>query len=62
MNAVTRQGDLTGVRVRTGQGDELRWVRLGATAAGMVEVSSGLRSGERVVVPPSGAVTLSERN
>jgi RND family efflux transporter MFP subunit len=60
VSAVTREGDLTGVRLRTAHGDELRWVRLGATTAGMVEVSSGLRSGDRVVVP--GAVTLSERN
>ena len=61
VGAVTRQGDLTGVMVRTAQGDERRWVRLGASAAGMVEVSSGLRPGDRVVVSPSAADQLSER-
>lgn len=60
-NAVTREGDLTGVMVRTAQGDELRWVRLGAAAGGMVEVTAGLRSGELVVVR-SGAVSMTGSN
>jgi multidrug efflux pump subunit AcrA (membrane-fusion protein) len=60
-SAVTREGDLTGVTLRTAQGDELRWVRLGAASAGMVEVSAGLRAGDRVVVP-TGPTTLAERN
>ena len=54
-NAVNREGDLTGVTVRTAQGDELRWVRLGATAGEMVEVSAGIHAGDRVVVPPRAA-------
>ena len=49
--AVRREGDLTGVLLRTDAGDELRWVRLGVTAGEMVEVSAGLRAGDRVVVP-----------
>ena len=49
--AVIRQGDLTGVLVRTGDGDELRWVRLGARADDNVEVTAGLRAGDRVVLP-----------
>lgn len=49
--AVTREGDLTGVTLRTTRGDELRWVRLGAAAGDGVEVSAGLRPGDRVVVP-----------
>ena len=31
--AIVRQGDLTGVTLRTAAGDELRWVRLGSPAA-----------------------------
>lgn len=49
--AVTRQGDLTGVTLRTAQGDALHWVRLGARAGTSVEVTAGLRAGDRVVVP-----------
>ena len=60
--AVRTEGDLTGVTLRTAQGDELRWVRLGARAGGMVEVSSGLRPGDRVVVPTAGGVKLAEGN
>lgn len=50
--AVTRQGDLTGVIVRTGEGDETRWVRVGESLGTMIEVNAGLRAGEQVVVPP----------
>jgi RND family efflux transporter MFP subunit len=49
--AIARQGDLTGVTLRTGEGDELRWVRLGDTAAGVVEVTAGLRAGDQIVIP-----------
>lgn len=59
--AVRREGDLTGVTLRTAQGDEVRWVRLGAAAGGMVEVSGGLRTGDRVVVP-TGTAKLAERD
>ena len=52
--AVRREGDLTGVSLRTTRGDELRFVRLGARLGDMVEVSSGLRTGDRVVVPAPG--------
>jgi RND family efflux transporter MFP subunit len=55
--AVRREGDLTGVLVRGPRGDALRWVRLGASAGGMIEVLAGLRAGERVVIPS--AATLS---
>ena len=61
-SAVRTEGDLTGVMLRTAQGDELRWVRLGARAGGMVEVSSGLRPGDRVVVPATGGVKLAGGN
>jgi len=58
--AVVRRGQLTGVRVLTDEGELLRWVRLGRTVAPTrtsddemeprVEVLSGLRAGERVVL------------
>jgi RND family efflux transporter MFP subunit len=49
--AVTREGDLTGVTLRTASGDETRWVRLGRTVGDLVEVTAGLRTGDQVVVP-----------
>lgn len=48
--AIARQGDLTGVRVWTGDRGELRWVRLGAEQGDLVEVLSGLQGDESVVV------------
>ena len=62
LRAIAREGDLTGVRLRTAQGDELRWVRLGITAGDVVEVSAGLRPGDVVIVPPDGQDQLAERN
>lgn len=49
--SVRREGDLTGVLVRGATSDDLRWVRLGRPVNGDVEVISGLRRGEQVVVP-----------
>ena len=49
--AVARSGDLTGVTVRTTNGDQVRWVRLGQTLGNAVEVTSGLHAGDSVVVP-----------
>lgn len=60
-SAVTRQGDLTGVTIRTRAADETRWVRLGQSVGTMVEVSSGLRAGDQVVVPPPGEPAVAER-
>lgn len=48
-DAVRQEGDLVGVVVRTGTGDAKRWVRIGARAGDLVEVTSGLRAGEQVV-------------
>ena len=56
--AIRRQGDLTGVMLRTDRGDELRWVRLGAERDGLVEVTAGLRAGDEVVVPATDAAGL----
>ena len=54
LRAVTRSGDLTGVTVRTPEGDATRWVRLGDTFDGVVEVTAGLRAGDQVIVPVGG--------
>ena len=53
--AIVREGDLTGVRLRTERGEERRWVRLGQAAGAMVEVVAGLRAGDRVVLAASTA-------
>jgi RND family efflux transporter MFP subunit len=53
--AVRREGDLTGVMVRTADGAELRWVRIGQSVNGAVEVTSGLRADDQVVVPSAAA-------
>lgn len=52
--AVFRQGDLTGVTVRTSRGDETRWIRTGRQIGDLIEVDAGVRAGDQVVVP-SGA-------
>jgi RND family efflux transporter MFP subunit len=49
--AIVREGDLTGVTLRTVGGEDRRWIRLGATLGTAVEVTSGLRLGDTVVVP-----------
>lgn len=75
--ALVREGDLTGVRVRTGQGVELRWVKVGTayrvpgtvheaaerendvrgtryavpSPEEMIEVLSGLKAGDVVLLP-----------
>lgn len=49
-SAIRREGDLTGVTVRGGEGEGVRWVRLGRTFGNDVEVTSGLRAGDRIVV------------
>lgn len=52
-SAVVRQGDLTGLRVLSGGGAELRWVRVVDVSADSVEVLSGLRAGERIALTAS---------
>jgi RND family efflux transporter MFP subunit len=49
--AVIHQADLTGVRVVSAGASSLRWVRLGRTNGAMVEVLSGVASGDTVLVP-----------
>lgn len=48
-DAITREGDLVGVVVRTDKGDARRWIRTGSRAGELIEVTSGLRAGEQVV-------------
>lgn len=48
LSAVTREGDLTGVLVKTTTGADRRWVRLGRTRGTFVEVLSGVNAGETV--------------
>ena len=49
--AIQRSGDLTGVYVRSGASTILRWVQLGGRTQAGVEVLTGLRDGEQIVVP-----------
>lgn len=48
-DAITREGDLIGVLVRTETGDARRWIRIGVQVGELVEVTAGLRAGERVL-------------
>lgn len=50
-SAVQRAGQLSFVYVRTAETDQRRFVRLGKTAAELVEIRSGLASGEAIVIP-----------
>jgi RND family efflux transporter MFP subunit len=52
-SALIRDGDLIGVRVRTSQGDDLRWIKIGRTFGRVTEVVAGLRAGEQVLIPRS---------
>jgi RND family efflux transporter MFP subunit len=49
--ALVRQGELTGVRLKRGDDVLLRWIRTGPQLADSVEVVSGLRQGDVVIVP-----------
>ena len=53
--ALIRDGDLVGVVVRGANGDDRRWIRLGVSTPMHVEVTSGLKAGETIVVPTSTA-------
>jgi membrane fusion protein, multidrug efflux system len=53
--AIVHEGDLTGVIVRGPERDERRWIRLGAMTPTHVEITSGVRAGETIVVPKAAA-------
>lgn len=50
-SALVREGDLVGVRVRSAGGADLRWVKTGDRVGSMIEILSGVRAGEQVLVP-----------
>ena len=54
--AVLQRSELTAVYVRSGDGVQLRQVRLGHRHGAQVEVHAGLRDGEQVVVDAAAAV------
>ncbi len=49
--AVVREGDLTGVQVRASGITERRWIRTGRSYGELVEVLSGVNTGDVVLVP-----------
>lgn len=51
--ALVKQGDLTGVHVRMASGPVLRWIEQRSVAPGVVEVLSGLRAGDTVLMLPA---------
>lgn len=53
--ALSREGDLIGVTVRAAMGDHRRWIRTGRDFGGLVEVLSGLREGDTLVIPTAKA-------
>lgn len=61
-SAIVREGDLTGVTIRLPRGDEVRWIRLGRSNGSMVEVDSGLRAGDSVIVPIAAAPTVAAKD
>ncbi len=50
-HAVRTEGDLTGVIVRSGGTDRIRWITLGRNAGSAREVLAGLMPGDTIVVP-----------
>ena len=50
-DALVREGDLVGVRVRAGNSFDLRWVKAGIRVGPMIEILSGVRAGDQVLVP-----------
>ena len=60
-SAITRVGDLTGVTLGTAQADDRRWVRLGREMGDMVEVTAGLRMGDRIVIARSARTVAAAR-
>ena len=60
-SAIARVGDLTGVTLYSANGEDRRWVRLGRTLGGAVEVTAGLQADDRIVVPASPTVSQGGR-
>jgi RND family efflux transporter MFP subunit len=60
IGALHREGDLTGVMLRTTTGDAIRWVRVTRLFGDFAEIGSGLVAGDQVVVPRSPDLPVSE--
>jgi RND family efflux transporter MFP subunit len=60
-DALVRRGEMVGVFVVDGTTARLRWVRIGLEEGESVEVLSGLRGGERVVIGASDRLTDGQR-
>ncbi len=60
-DALVRRGQMVGVFVVDSGTARLRWVRIGLEDGAAVEVLSGLRAGDRVVVGPGDALTDGQR-
>lgn len=60
LSAIRREGDLTGVLIKSASGFAVRWVRLGATLGTNIEVTSGLAGGEQLL-RDAGSSTSQER-
>jgi RND family efflux transporter MFP subunit len=60
-DALVRRGQMIGVFVVDGSTARLRWVRIGLEDGESVEVLSGLKGGERVVVGATDALTDGQR-
>jgi len=60
-DALVRRGQMVGVFLVDGTTAHLRWVRVGLVHGDVVEVLSGLRGGERVVVGASDRLTDGQR-
>lgn len=50
LDAITRDGDLTGVILRGAVSDDVRWVRVGQRVGDGIEVTAGLRPGDVVIL------------
>jgi RND family efflux transporter MFP subunit len=55
VDALITEGDMVGVIVRVGATEARRWIRTGARADGLVEVTAGLKAGDLVVRRTTGA-------
>jgi RND family efflux transporter MFP subunit len=52
-SAIVREGDLTGIYVKSGERFSLRWVRLGESSGQAVEILAGATAGDQVLLAPT---------
>lgn len=53
VSAIVREGDLTGIYMKSGDHFALRWVRLGESSGQDVEILAGAAAGDQVLIAPS---------